>query len=199
MNMHIYKGFLMKLKIFIIFVFTFVFSLALAQDNKESEAPPKTKIEQFSAKTGSVIIHGYEEIGLVTGKYGSSISVSSEEFIDAATQHCEYGITIDVVESQKNYDRRTCYIDYDEIDSLVEGINYISNINSTATELSMFQADYKTKDDLRISVFNDDKNKLAVAINSGKYSGKTAYFALLDLPRIKKMIIDAKLKIDNIK
>ena len=174
---------------------TFIF----AQDNNASKSKTKTKLEQFSAKTGSIIIHGFEVIGSVAGKYGSSITISSEEFVDAATQHSEYGITIDITESQKNYDRRTCYIDYDEIDSLVEGINYISNLNSTSTELSMFQADYKTKDDLRISVYNDNKNKLAVAISSGKYSGKTAYFELLDLPRIKKIIIDGKLKIDSIK
>jgi hypothetical protein len=40
-----------------------------AQNLKDQVPSPKTKLEEFSARTGAVIIRGFEEIGSVYGLY----------------------------------------------------------------------------------------------------------------------------------
>lgn len=188
----------MKVITLFFLIFQLISSVTFAQELKNELLEPKTKLEQFSVQTGSVIIRGFEEIGKIQGLYNTSIAVSVEEFTIASTQKKEFGITINVIEGQKSFDQKKSYIDYDEIDSLISGIEYISKINSQSTKLSMFQADYRTKGSLRISIFND-KDGIHAAIESGQYSTKVAYFSMTKLSEIKQLILLAKNKIEEIK
>ncbi len=126
-----------------------VTSQALAQD-KAAPVPkePKTKIEIFDAKTGAVIVHGFSTIGTVRGRFGTSATVECKEFTDASSGKKEYGITITVKDTSEYKREHVSYIDYDEIDSLTKGIDYITKVDKTATKLDDFQADYKTKGEL---------------------------------------------------
>jgi len=55
-----------------------------AQNLKDQVPSPKTKLEEFSAKTGAVIVRGFEEIGTVYGLYSTSITVEAKEFINVS-------------------------------------------------------------------------------------------------------------------
>ncbi len=167
-----------------------------AQNLKDQVPAPKTKLEEFSAKTGAVIVRGFEKIGTVNGLYDTSITVEVKEFINVSTGKKEYGITIQVKKEEGRYDKdNTSYIDYDEIESLISGINYISKIDKTATELSNFQADYKTKGDFGVSTFSSG-DKIMVAVSSGHISQVTAFYKMTYLPDIREIIEKAKDKID---
>jgi hypothetical protein len=56
---------------------------------------PKTQLEQFQAKTGSVLIKGYTQIGGLSGKFGTSINVIAMEFTDAASGAKDYIARVD--------------------------------------------------------------------------------------------------------
>ncbi len=76
-----------------------------------------------------------------------------------------------------NYEKdHTSFIDYDEIDSLIQGIDYISNVKPDVTEFENFQADYSTKGDLEISTFSSN-DKLMAAVSSGNIGRVTAYLS----------------------
>ncbi|WP_236860568.1 hypothetical protein [Candidatus Reidiella endopervernicosa] len=94
--------------------------------------------------------------------------------------------------------KSTSYIDYDEIDSLISGIDYISKVNNSSTSFSSFQADYSTKGGLRVSTFSMN-NEIKVAISSGRINKVKAYFNILFLPDIRELIGQAKNKIDALK
>ena len=115
-----------------------------AQEAKQLAKEPKTKLEAFEAQTGSVLIKGFGEIGSVSGM-GSSVVVDCREFTDATTSRKEYGITIEVKETGRFERKDTAFIDYDEIDSLLKGIDYISKIDKSVTLLPDFEAAYRTK------------------------------------------------------
>lgn len=174
-------------------------SMAIAKDYKDQIPEPKTKLEEFSARTGSVIIRGFEDIGTLNGKYNTQITVSAKEYTDAATSKKEYGISVEVKQEKGNYDNEhTSYIDYDEIESLTQGIDYISKVQNSVTKFSNFQADYTTKGDFKISTFSTG-NKVMAAVSSGRIGGVTAYYDISELPKIKKLFETAKLKINAIK
>lgn len=172
---------------------------AQAQEQRQPPAP-KTKIEAFEAQEGVVVIRGFSKIGEMRGAYpiGGLVTVQSMEFINAATGKKEYGITIDVKETSRLEREDRSFIDYDEIDSLVKGIDYISKIDASSTKLDSFQADYRTKGEFGISVFNL-RSELMCSISSGRIGRIDVIFKIADLAKFRDLIINAKAKLDSIK
>ena len=71
-----------KISCLLLLLFFFVSPFSLNAQNLKDQVPsPKTKLEEFSARTGVVIIRGFEEIG--REKFGSILkaSKSDESFI----------------------------------------------------------------------------------------------------------------------
>jgi hypothetical protein len=170
----------------------------LAQDAKPIQKAPKTKLEAFEAKTGTVLIKGIEDIGSVAGM--GSASVGCREFTDANTGRKEYGITIEVKESGRFERKDTTLIDYDEIDSLLKGIDYIGKVNKSATPLTRFEAVYKTKGDLQVTTFSSSRSgEVQAAVQCGHIGLATAFLSLDQLAKFRALIQSAKEKLDSIK
>jgi hypothetical protein len=180
-----------------------------------AQQKPKTKLESFLVKDGAVIVRGFSTIGKINGIYGSVVSIDSKEFVDVATGQKQYGIT---VESKKPLGtslssvtrEHTSYVDYDEIESLIAGLDYIAKLDQSVTKLDDFQADYKTKDDLKLSIFsapantgniwgNQDKKGLFFSVESGSIGSVSAIFKLEAVKQFRDMLMQAKAKIDSIK
>ncbi len=112
-------------------------------------------MEQFSAKTGVILIRGFQKIGSTQGLYSTSVNIESKEFTNVTDGSKQYGITIEAFKEDGRYDKEhTSFIDFDEIDSLIQGIDYISKVKPDVTKFADFQADYTTKGELKISTFN---------------------------------------------
>ncbi len=185
-------------KIFCVFLLIlFMAPLSLHAQNLNDQAQsPKTKLEQFVATQGAVIVRGYDEIGSAKGLYKTSINVEADEYTNVSTARKEYGITVEVTGSDKKKD--TSYIDYDEIESLIKGIDYLANVDKSTTGFSKFEADYTTRGDLRISTFTM-QDKILFAVTSGSSGSVSAYYELSSLPEIRALFQRAKAKIDSSK
>lgn len=189
----------MKRTILALALSAFFIPTSNAANLKDSVPEAKTKLEQFSAKTGVVMIRGFQKIGTESGLYNTSVNVQTKEFTNVTDGTKEYGITIEAFKEDGRYDKKhTSFIDYDEIDSLIEGIEYISKVKADVTQLEDFQADYKTKGDLEISTFSSGK-KVMAAVSSGRIGSVAAYFNIEDLVNIKNLILKAKSKIEEVK
>jgi hypothetical protein len=172
---------------------------AYAANLKDSVPQAKTKLEQFSAKTGVVLIRGFQKIGSAQGLYSTSVNIQSKEFTNVTDGSKQYGITIETFKENGKYDKQhTSFIDFDEINSLIQGIDYISKIKPDVTKFEDFQADYTTKGSLKISTFSSG-DKLMAAVTSGNIGGVAAYFNIEDLAKIKDLLLKAKKKIESVK
>lgn len=158
---------------------------------------PKTQLESFAAETGAVIVKGYSTIGRLVGM--GSIEVDAREFTNAQSRKKTYGMVIEVKESGRLERSDRSFIDYDEIPSLIAGIDYISKIKSDVTKLKNFEATYSTKGDFSITVFNDQAGKLSAAVTSGRIGRASAYFGIDQLSKLRELIVQAKEKIESIK
>lgn len=188
--------------IFIFLVLLFAIPLTgQAQNPKAEEALSKTKLEEFSQRTGVVIIRGFEKIGTLRGLYDTSIEVEAKEFTNVGTGNKEFGITVEVKKEGRYDKEHTSYIDYDELESLITGIEYIGKIDNSVTKFSSFQADYNTRGDFQISTFSTSRthSKIMLAVKSGRIGGVMAYFNLSSLPKIINLIQNAKNRIDSLK
>jgi hypothetical protein len=103
--------------------------IAFAQEQGEvQKAPPATKLEAFSARTGIVLVKGYTTLGTVNGM--GRVSIDVREFRDASNpKSVQYGVAFEVKESGRLERENTSFIDEDEIDPLIRGLDYISKID----------------------------------------------------------------------
>jgi len=171
---------------------------ALKAQSLPQQQAPKTKVEAFEAQQGVVVIRGFSKIGELRGALGGLVTVQSVEFTNATTNKKEYGITIDVKETSRLEREDRSFIDYDEIDSLIKGIDYISKLDRAVTKLESFQADYRTKGEFALSTFTSG-NDLMCSISSGRIGRVSVFFKILDLGRFRELIVTAKSKLDSIK
>mgnify|MGYP001579942135 CR=1 FL=1 len=179
----------------------FISSLSVGVLSAEESKEPSTDIERFQATTGDVIIKGMEEIGTtIRGKYKGKLTVEAREFIKVSAGDKSFGIVVEVKETSGSYPKTgRSFVDYDELDSLVDGIDYISNIDETASSLSSIEATYSTNGGVEVSAFTS-RGKLAYAITAGTYPSLNIYLnSAMDLTTFKDSVIAAKVRIDSIK
>jgi len=175
---------------------------AEVQTPSESPKPQTIKTEAFSARKGIVLIKGFTSIGTVKSKDAGRVSVETVELRDASNPKSqELGIKIDVLGFSQGMGRvadSISFIDYDEIDSLIKGLDYIAKIDKSVTTMSDFEVTYKTKSDFSISVFNDSKGKLSSVVSSGNRTANV-YLSLDELEKIKSLFVKAKQSLDTLK
>jgi hypothetical protein len=155
----------------------------------------QTKIEIFQARTGAVLIKNYSDIGSLNG-LGGTVTVTSYEFTDAQTGKKEYGIGIEAKESGRLERESRSFVDYDEISSLVAGIDYISKVDGSQSKLKNFEAHYKTKGELDITVFSG-RGRTEVAVSVGRISAVSVFLQLDALQKFRQLVVDAKIALDS--
>jgi hypothetical protein len=150
-----------------------------------------------TAKQGT--IQGFTEIAKLPALYGGHVAVRAKEFTDASSGSKEYGITVEVTDSSSLERENASYVDYDELESLIKGIDYIGRIDKTITHLANFQADYRTKGDLDLSTFSSNNGETLVAVKSGTIGGAQVFYKLGDLVRFRGAIATALSTLDSLR
>lgn len=182
------------LGVFILIVSLFSFQTALAQqggqpDKESAEKKPTTKLEAFQAQTGGVLIKGFTIIGNISAM--GSIEVSAMEFKDASSGKRQTGVVIEVKETGRFENTIRSFIDYDEVDSLIKGIDYISRATPEVTRLKHFEATYKTKGSFNVTTFST-QGKISAVVSSGYIRQASAFISLQQLAELRDMIERAK-------
>lgn len=90
-----YPGMKMKIAMVSLGLILLLSPTAFAAESQNPVPEAKTKIEQFSARTGVVIVRGFQRIGKVGGLYSTAVTVESKEFTNVSDGSKVYGITIE--------------------------------------------------------------------------------------------------------
>jgi hypothetical protein len=154
----------------------------------------KTEIENFEAQTGTVIVKGVGQGGSLTTGAGI-ISVRLKESIDVSHGGKLYGMAIGLESGPR---REFLTVDYDEMDSLISGMDYLAKIGYDATALQAFEASFTTRSGLRV-----------VAYSTVRQGGIHTYLQFGDAPKIslapdqlaqfQNLIAQAKSSLDALK
>jgi hypothetical protein len=185
--------------VWLLILSSFIFNSVYAQQPAAKEPPqePKTKLEAFEKQTGTIVIKGYSEIGKIQEM--GKVSVDCIELTDPSTGKKQFGVIIEVAGGGKYEREDRSFIDYEEIDPLIRGIEYISKVTTSSTKLKNFEALYKTKGDVQVVTFSISSGKIDAAIKSGRIGTATAYVSLAKLATFRDLLTQAKQKIDSIK
>ena len=158
----------------------------------------RTKSEAFVARDGVVLIKGFGTATKLPGRYGSSVEIEPREFIDASDGKHEYSLAVTVKEAGTLERDDTSYVDLDEIDSLIKGLDYIAKVDSSVTKLERFEASYRTRGDLMVTMFQA-KNGSRCAVSSGRVGPVTAFLDPETAAKLRDAVASAKERLDSIR
>jgi len=168
----------------------------LAQETNPCVPFPATKLEAFETNTDTVIIRATAPIGEVQA-HGGSLAVRCREITDAGNGHRESGLIIDLATTGPTEDM--LLIDYDELDSLLDGLDYIGKLDWTVTPLPSFSALYTTKGGFRAAALGSRRTG---SIEFGARSLRSNRPALVmsrdQLAQLRSLVEQGKAKLDSL-
>jgi hypothetical protein len=157
---------------------------------------PRTKLEALEDRHSTVVVKGFSRITTVEVR---GVRVDALEMRELGNVGRAKGIVVSLREGGERPNENRAFIDYEEIDSLLNAIDVISRIDETATRLPGFEAKYKTLGDLEIGVFRQTRSGTAVIMSSGICDRATHTLTLDDLAKVRAMIHEAKTRLDELR
>ena len=158
---------------------------------------PRTKLEEFEYRHSTVIIKGFTRITTVEMR-GVRIDAIEMRDLGSAVGRA-MGLVVVLREGGERPNENRAFVDYDEIDLLLNAIDAITRVDETATKLVGFEARYKTLGDLEIGIFRQTRSGTAVAMTTGICDQATVPMSLDDLAKVRAMIQEAKTRLDEIR
>lgn len=169
-------------------------------DAQKNAKEPKPKLEAFQAKQGVVIVKGFSEVGKIDGLVEAGrawlVTVDSREITDASSGKKFYGVFVTVVNEHR--DQTSC-VEYDDIDALLKGIDYIIKLDKSVTKLDSFQADYRANADLTVSVFSNEKGIIHGSVTCGAIAGVSEQMSIESFRKFRGFIEQGKKRLESIR
>lgn len=157
---------------------------------------PRTKLEAIEDRHGIVIVKAFTRITTIEVRGVRIDAVDMREMGGTARAR---GIVIQLREEGGRADDNRAFVDYEELDPLLNAIDAMVRVDETMTRLPGFEARYKTQGDLEIGVFRQTRSGTAVILATGICDRPTQTMTLDDLAKIKAMIQEAKTRLDEVK
>jgi hypothetical protein len=159
---------------------------------------PRTKLEAIEWQYERVLLKGFSQIATFMAR-DVEVRVDAVELKDTSTATRAIGLVIALRETGENPRENRSFIDYDEIDRLLQGLTAIGRVNESVSKLASFEARYRTSGDLEIVVFRQSRSGIAASLTAGICERVTAPLTLDELDRLKAHIVEAKTRLDEIK
>ena len=178
--------------VFTAIVCTFTISASAAEVTTNCcQCPPKTQLQAFEERVGTLIVKGTTELGNISGQ-GCTVLVACRESTDTSNGQKALGVAV-VVRGD------TSLVDYDELDSFLRALQQLCVTQWGATAMPQFDAVYTTKDGLRVGSFdNKATGTLDGAIQSA-HTKATSYLTIAQLSTFRSLIEQAKAKLDGVR
>jgi len=158
---------------------------------------PRTKLEALDDRHSTVIIKGFTRITTVDVR-GIRIDAVEMRDLGSAVGRAK-GLVITLREGGEQPKEDRAFVDYDEIDLLLNAIDAVSRADETVTKLAGFEARYKTIGDLEVGVFRQTRSGTAVTMTAGLCDLVTISMSLDDLGKVRAMFQEAKTRLDEIR
>ena len=157
---------------------------------------PRTKLEAIEERYSTVIVKAFTRITTIEVRGVRIDAVDMRELGGAARAR---GIAVSLREEGGRADDNRAFVDYEELDALVNAMDAMVRVDETMTRLPGFEARYKTLGDLEVAVFRQTRSGTAVSLTTGICERPTQTMTLDDLAKVKAMIQEAKTRLDEIK
>lgn len=130
---------------FILTILCLCAALPLVSRGQSCTNPPPTEIQNFEMQPDAVIVKGVGQIGSISTEYGTLV-VRCKESDNVTTGQKQYAIAIAIESGQS---KMLLFVDYDELDALIHGLDYLSKVTYDITTMPAFDAIITTRSGFR--------------------------------------------------
>jgi hypothetical protein len=157
---------------------------------------PRTKLEAIEDRHSTVVIKGFTRITTVEVR---GVRIDAVEMRELGNATRAKGLAVVLREGGEQPGDNRAFVDYEEIEPLLNAIDAIGRVDESATKFVGFEARYKTQGDLEIGAFRQTRTGTAVIMSTGICDRATATLSLDDLGKVRAMIQEAKSRLDEIR
>ena len=157
---------------------------------------PRTKLEALDDRYSTVIIKGFTRITTVEVR---GVRIDAVEMREMGNVSRVKGLVVSLREGGERPRENRAFVDYEEIEPLLNAIDTVSRVDETTTRLPGFEARYRTNGDFEIGVFRQTRSGTAVIMTTGLCDLATQTLTLDDLGKVRAMIQEAKARLDELK
>jgi hypothetical protein len=157
---------------------------------------PRTKLEALELKMDIVVLRGFTQITTVEVR---GVRIDAVEMRALGIPLRAKGIIVALRETPDHAEDNRAFVDYEEIDQLLNAIDSLARVDETSTKLAGFEAHYHTDGDLELRVFRQTRSGTAVTIQTGICNRATQALSLDELAKVKAMIQEAKGRLDELR
>lgn len=148
---------------------------------------PATKLEGFRPAAGTLLTLGYDDLGRV-----GAIAVEVRGLRDSKGAEAK-GLLVEVAEGQ--YSKERAFVDADEIEELLRGIDALLAVKTNPTAFEYFEVKYTTRGSLQLSAFNDKRNGISYSVRAGAISHAQAFIDEGDMTNLRSMFVAAQTRL----
>jgi hypothetical protein len=151
---------------------------------------PATKLEEFLAKKGKLIVKDSHEAGVLHGQYGTKITIGALTIYEPGKEEDKIrGLRIEVYEGGRLERSDTSFLDMDEVESLSQAISYMITLldrwQGSAREYT--EVIFSTKGDFILGFYQKGTQVQAFS-KSGLIGAASCYFPPGDLSKLRAIV-----------
>lgn len=125
------------------------------------------------------------------------MEVSALEVIDTGSGRRARGVAVEVEELGERGREVTAFVDYEELDGLLKGLESVGKVDRGETQLPGFEVSYRTKGDLVVSVFSSRGGIARCVVSAGEFSAARVAIPLDELANLRTLLSTAKNRLDD--
>ncbi len=155
---------------------------------------PRTKLEALEDRHGIVVIKAFTRITTIEVR---GVRIDAVDMREMGGGGRARGIVVSLEKEGGRVDDNRAFVDYEEIEPLLNAIDSMVRVDETTTRMPGFEARYTSLGDLEIAVFRQTRSGTAVLLATGICDRATQTMTLDDLAKVKAMIQEAKTRLDD--
>jgi hypothetical protein len=163
--------------------------------NAQTTNTPRTNFEICATVADAPLLKAMSVIGTLNNQINYPVEIRVEVLTNLVSSNVIYGVSLRTRVQPKQTE--VDYIDYDELDGFIRGIQFISQSDHNVTTFDNFEAAYQTRCGLSI-VKVSNGTKLTIVMKSGGSLATHNQMASFVLDDLGRYLTAAKAKLDSL-
>jgi hypothetical protein len=156
---------------------------------------PRTYFEAYNDAVDAPLLKGMSVIGTMNNQINFPVEIRAEELTNLQTSNTVYAVSLRTRVGGKQTE--VDYIDYDELDGLIRGVQLISQTLQSPVPTDNFEVAYRTRCGMSVLKVSNGP-KITIVIKSGDSIGARNQMAPFVLDDLARYLTAAKAKLDSL-
>jgi hypothetical protein len=156
---------------------------------------PRTYFDAYKSSIDATIVRGVSSIGALTGQVAYPVEIRVERLTVQPSTNTTYAVVVRT-RLPRNVSQ-VDYIDYDELDGLLRGLQLMSQASHANTPMEDFEVVYRLRSGFSVAKISNGNN-IIIALKCGDANGTRNQIAPYVLDDLQKLLAAAKAKIESI-